>query len=326
MNLTRISRLIQILGLLQTTKGQNAGELAESCDVSRRTIFRDLDVLRDAGVPLLFDDDHNVYRIPGTYYLPPTNFTTEEALAVIVLCYELGQSRRLPFYEAAQNAALKLEASLPGRVREQLQELTDAVQIKLEPANPLADHSPVYRQLLAAIAARRTVRIEYDSLSDRSILRLKLSPYRMLFSRRSWYVIGRSAMHREVRTFNVGRIRALEMMDDEFMIPRNFSIRRYLGNAWHLIPDGPDVDVVVRFSSLVARNVGEVMWHHTQRLTWNDDGTLDFQVRVSGIGEISWWIMGYGDQAEVLEPEPLRELVARRAERMLEQYRGQTVT
>ena len=89
-------------------------------------------MLRDAGVPLLFDDDHNVYRIPGTYYLPPTNFTTEEALAVMVLCYELGRSQRLPFYEAAQNAALKLEASLPGRVREQLQELTDAVQIKLE--------------------------------------------------------------------------------------------------------------------------------------------------------------------------------------------------
>ena len=65
---------------------------------------------------------------------------------------------------------------------------------------------------------------------------------------------------------------------------------------------------------------------HTQRLTWHDDGTLDFHVRVSGIGEISWWIMGYGDQAEVLEPEPLRELIARRAERMLEQYRGQAVT
>ncbi len=318
--------MIQILGLLQTVRGHNAGELAKSCEVSRRTIFRDLEVLRDAGVPLLFDDDHNAYRIPGTYYLPPTNFTTEEALAVIVLCYEMGQNRRLPFYEAAQNAALKLEASLPGRIREHLQELTSAVQIKLEPANPLFGKSPVYQQLLAAIAAHRPVRIEYDSLSDQALLRLKLSPYRLLFSRRSWYVIGRSAMHREVRTFNIGRIRKLELLDDQFLIPRSFSIRRYLRNAWHLIPDGPDTDVVVRFSPLVARNVGEIVWHHTQRLTWNEDGSLDFQVRVSGIYEISWWILGYGDQAEVLDPEPLRELIAQRAERMLEQYRGQTVT
>jgi proteasome accessory factor B len=196
MNLSRISRLVQLLGLLQAGKGHNAGELAAACDVSRRTIFRDLDVLRRAGVPLLFDDEHSAYRIPGTYFLPPTNFTTEEALAVIVLCYEMGSSSRLPFYEAAQSAALKLEGSLPGRVREQLRELSAAVQIKLEPSNRLSGQMPIYRQLLAAIATRRPVSIVYESFSDEQTMRLKLCPYRMLFSRRSWYVIGRSSVHR----------------------------------------------------------------------------------------------------------------------------------
>lgn len=320
MNLNRISRLIQLLGALQVGKGQNASELARACQVSRRTIFRDLEVLRRAGVPLLFDDDNNVYRIPGTYYLPPTNFTTEEALAVIVLCYEMGSDSRLPFYEAAQNAALKLEASLPGRVREQLQEISLAVQIKTVPGNRLEGQMPVYRQLLAAIAARRPVRIEYDSFSDRQLLRLKLSPYRMLFSRRSWYVIGRSAMHREVRTFNVGRIQSLDLLDEQFHVPSGFSIQRYLGNAWHLIPDGPEVDVVVRFSPVVARTVGEVVWHRTQKIVWRDDGALDFHVRVAGIREISWWILGYGNEAEVLKPERLRKLIADHAKGMLERY------
>jgi proteasome accessory factor B len=322
MNLNRVSRLIQLLGALQSGKGQNASELSHACQVSRRTIFRDLDVLRNAGVPLLFDDDNNVYRIPGTYYLPPTNFTTEEALAVIVLCYEMGSDSRLPFYEAAQNAALKLEASLPGRVREQLQEISSAVQIKTVPGNRLEGQQPVYRQLLAAIGSRRPVRIAYDSFSDRQVLNLKLSPYRMLFSRRSWYVIGRSAMHREVRTFNVGRIQSLDMLDEEFQVPRGFSIQRYLGNAWHLIPDGPEVDVVVRFSPFVARNVGEVVWHRTQQTTWLEDGSLELQVRVAGIREISWWILGYGNEAEVVEPEPLRTLIATHAKGMLARYNG----
>jgi predicted DNA-binding transcriptional regulator YafY len=320
MNLTRISRLIQQLGLLQTGKGYNATELAKCCNVSRRTIFRDLEVLRDAGVPLLFDDDRNVYRIPGTYYLPPTNFTTEEALAVIVLCYELGSNSRLPFYEAAQNAAIKLEASLPTRVREQLEELAVAVQIKPVPNNRLEGQTPIYRQLLGAIGSRRAVRIEYDSFSEGLHLRLKLSPYRMLFSRRSWYVIGRSSIHHEVRTFNVGRILSIDPLDETFHVPRGFSIERYLGNAWHLIPDGPDVDVVVRFSPMVARNVAEVVWHRTQRIHWNEDGSLNFRVRVAGIQEISWWILGYGDQAEVLEPEPLRHLMAQHATNMKRLY------
>ncbi len=297
--------------------------MAKACRVSRRTIFRDLDVLRQAGVPVLFDDERQVYRIPGTYYLPPTNFTAEEALAVMVLCYELGRDSRLPFYEAAQSAALKLESSLPGRVRERLRDATAAVHINPQPSNPLIGQQPIYQQLLASIAARRAVRIEYDSFADRAVIHLRLAPYRLLFSRHSWYVIGRSSLHREVRTFNVGRIKQLTLLDEGFAMPRGFNIERYLGNAWHLIPEpGPDQDVVVRFSPLVAKNVAEVVWHKSQRVEERPDGSIDFHVRVSGIREISWWVLGYGDQAEVLKPARLRQLIAERAGRMVEMYNG----
>jgi predicted DNA-binding transcriptional regulator YafY len=322
MNLSRISRLVQLLGLLQAGKAHNVNSLAKACDVSRRTIFRDLDVLRLAGVPLLFDDDQGVYRIPGTYFLPPTNFTAEEALAVMILCYELGSNNRLPFYEAAQSAALKLESSLPGRVRDRLRDATAAVHITMQPGNRLEGQLPIYQQLLACIASRRAVRITYDSFSDGGAIRLKLCPYRLLFSRHSWYVIGRSSLHREVRTFNVGRIQNLTLLDESFQMPRAFSIQRYLGNAWHLIPDGPDQDVVIRFSPLVARNVAEVVWHKTQRLVHREDGSLDFHVRVAGVREISWWILGYGDQAEVLKPARLRQLIAERAGRLVDMYNG----
>lgn len=155
MNLSRVSRIVQLLGLLQAGKGHNAGELARHCEVSRRTIFRDLDVLRQAGVPVLHDETAGVYRIPGTYFLPPTNFTAEEALAVMVLCYELGHDSRLPFYEAARSAALKLASSLPSRMRDRLREATAAVQINLQPGNPLEGQLPVYQRLLGCIAARQ---------------------------------------------------------------------------------------------------------------------------------------------------------------------------
>ncbi len=311
------------MGLLQAGKGNNAGALAKACGVTRRTIFRDLDVLRQAGVPLLLDDESGIYRIPGTYFLPPTNFTAEEALAVMVLCYEFGSGSRLPFYEAATSAALKLESCLPGRVRDRLRNATDAVHINLQPGSRLDDKLPVYQQLLGCIATRRAARIVYDSLSDGQVINIKLSPYRLLFSRHSWYVIGRSSLHRETRTFNVGRIQTIELLDEQFQVPRSFSIERYLGNAWHLIPEsGPDQDVLIRFSPMVARNVAEVVWHKTQKVSTRDDGSLDFQVRVSGLNEISWWILGYGDQAEVLKPERLRQLIAQRAGRMMQMYNG----
>ena len=87
-----------------------------------------------------------------------------------------------------------------------------------------------------------------------------------------------------MRTFNVGRIRELLLLDESFHLPRGFSIERYLGNAWHLIPEPDPIRTsIVRFSPLVARNVAEVVWHKTQRLVPGDDGTLEFHVRVAGL-------------------------------------------
>ena len=78
--------------------------------------------------------------------------------------------------------------------------------------------------------------------------------------------------------------------------------------------------MLVRFGRQVAQNVAEVTWHKTQQLQFNADGTLDFRVTVSGLNEISWWILGYGDQAEVLEPPELRKMIAERIKRMAKMY------
>jgi proteasome accessory factor B len=322
MNLSRICRLLKLIGLLQAGRAHNTDGLAEACTVSRRTIFRDLDLLRLAGVPLVFDDQQQRYHIPGTYFLPPTNFTPDEALALLVLCNDLGGGSRLPFFEPAQRAAMKLAGSLPEKLREYIRVTGDVVQVKLDPSNPLEGSRPVFEQLLQAIGQRRCVRIRYQSLAEDKHISTRLQPYRLLFSRRSWYVIGRASLYRGTRTFNLGRIRRLEVLDEPYQIPRGFNLQRYLRNAWHLIPEkGPDCEVTIRFAKLVAQNVAEVAWHRTQQVRFHPDGSINFQVIVSGIHEIAWWILGYGDQAEVISPPELRSLVAQQAARMVQQYR-----
>ena len=265
-------------------------------------------------MPLSYDETRQQHRILGDCYLPPTNFTPEEALALIVLSTDLGDDSQLPFFEPARSAAIKIESSLPDRLRQQLRVSSGAIKIRLQPSNPLVGQELVYEQLLAAQSKSRAVRIRYFSPSDRKVISTRLHPYHLLFSRRSWYVIGRASLYRETRIFNIGRIQHLEALDDRFEIPRGFSLGRHLRNAWHLIPErGPDSKILIRFSPLVSHNVAEVQWHKTQRTVFNPDGTLDFQVTVSGLHEISWWILGYADQAEVIRPPELRDIVANRA-------------
>jgi proteasome accessory factor B len=321
MNLTRIRRLLRLIHLLQGGRAYNTEALALECEVSRRTIFRDLGLLREVGVPLVYDELHQGYHVPGTYFLPPTSFTPEEAMALIVLCHDVGSQLPAPFFTLARSAAMKVESTLPGRIREKVRATEYAIQIQMVPANRLDGQESNFQRLLEAVAERRSVRIRYRSLAEQEEISTKLHPYRLLFSRRSWYVIGRSSLHRATRTFNVGRILSLEVLEDRYEVPRGFSLDRYLGNAWHLIPEpGPDREVVVRFSKKVAQNVAEVAWHKTQRLEFRPDGSLDYHVTVSGIREISWWILGYGDQAEVLQPPELREILAEHAARMAERY------
>jgi predicted DNA-binding transcriptional regulator YafY len=310
-----------MISLLQAGKGHNVDSLAAHCQISRRTVFRDLEVLRQADVPLQHDDELQVYHLTGAYFLPPTQFSAEEALAVLVLCHELGDMRQMPFLAPARTAALKLESNLPAALRKQLRGMADAIHIRLQHPSPLAEKQPIYRELVEAVAQRRCVRIDYDDLSARSVIQTRLSPYRLLFTGHSWYVIGRSSLHRSVRTFNMTRVQALQFTGDRYQIPRNFSLERYLGNAWHMIPEqGPNYEVCVQFSKKVARNVAEVNWHKTQRLQWNDDGTLRFCATVKGLNEISWWILRYGDQAKVLEPAQLQKLIVGHAQKMLGQY------
>ncbi|HEX5471438.1 MAG TPA: WYL domain-containing protein [Lacipirellulaceae bacterium] len=319
----RITRLLRLLQLLQTGPGKNAAALSKACSVGRRTIFRDLQTLRDAGVPLEFDPKAQRYYVQSTALLPPTEFTLEEALALISLAAELGRNQVLPFYDAAYNGALKLQQSLSATLQQGVRRSVRSISIRPNRPAFLTDKAGIYHQLVAAVAKRRAVQLSYESLTEWEVISTKLCPYRLLFSQHSWYVIGRSSLHREVRNFNLARIQSLEMLKQKFAVPKKFDLDRYLGNAWQLINSpGRDSHVTVRFNSLVARNVAEVNWHKTQRTQFLPDGSMIFRVTVSGLSEIAWWILSYGDQAEVLQPARLRKLIAQRAKKMTAIYNG----
>jgi proteasome accessory factor B len=128
-------------------------------------------------------------------------------------------------------------------------------------------------------------------------------------------------MHGEVRTFNLARVKSMELLAERYTVPSSFDLDQHFGDAWCMIPaPGPKSHVVVRFTHLVAQNVAEVQWHKSQTTTFLDDKSLEFRATVSGLSEISWWILGYGDQAEVLQPARLRRLVCQRAKNMVAIY------
>ena len=320
--IAKIRRLLHLLERLQSGRIHNAKELADFCNVSRRTIFRDMKTLQDSGISVLYDASRRGYWIADGPFLPPTDFTLAETLSLILLAQEFGETNTgVPFHEIARDAALKLQSNLPNHLRNYVGELTAKVRMDVEPHAELSQSRHHYEQVLAAVTSQSKIRLKYNSLHEGHVIQTLLSPYRVLFQRRAWYVVGRSSLHRAVRTFHLGRVLESELITEEFSIPPRFNLQAYFGNAWRMIKErGERVEVVVRFQPRVAHNVAEVAWHRTQRVIWNPDGSMDFHVIVDGIHEISWWLLGYGDQAKVLRPPRLVELIRSHIQNMSDAY------
>jgi len=320
MNVSRVHRLLRLITLLQARRSYSAGDLAAELEVSRRTIFRDLNMLEMAHIPYYFDQDSGGYRISRHFFLPPINLTLGEALSMLAMTGRIEGAQDVPLVGHGTRAAVKLESSLPSSIREFVGPVLDRLTVSF---GPLADHEgldSVFDQLSGAVVDRRLCRMYYHSLYEGRDIYITVKPLRLVFMGRAWYLLGDSRTHREVRTFKLSRILELTVTKQTFRKPRDVNVNEYFGNARNMIPEGREYDVHLHFAAKVATNVSEVRWHKTQRAEFRPDGSLDYHVTVDGLGEISWWILGYGDQVEVIEPPPLRGHIAEVAGSLVAKY------
>ncbi len=316
----RLHRVLKLITLLQTGRTYKAADLAAECGVSRRTIFRDLNTIEKAGIPVFYDRPTGRYRIHRTALMPSINLGLDEALALVVLASELGKSGRLPLLEPARDAAAKIEASLPLGMRAMVGGLARTTAVR---TTATARHNALrktYQLVQRAIVRRQPLEAIYISFHDTGQIRTRLNPYWLLFNERAWYVIGRSSKHQAVRTFKLGRFVALSPANGRFKIPHGLTLEKHLGNAWRMMRGNKTYQVHLKFSPLISPNAAEVNWHRTQKVSWDDDGCVHFRVTVDGLDEIVWWVLAYGPEVEVLDPPELRKRLTKMARRMLELY------
>lgn len=314
MDIGRMHRIMRLLVMLQAGAGTTRDELMEQLDVSRRTLFRDLDVLRAAGIPVYHDRTHG-YRIHEKFYLKPVNLSVPETLGLMLLTKQVSGRRHEPLMGPALSAIYKLVTTVPEPLRSACSEIMSHVSV--DPAPVLADsrESDLYGKFSKWIDERRKVMFHYCGPTDSETMQGSLKPYLLHYANRAWYVLGHSDVHDEVRMFKLIRFQSVEPTHQHFRRPANFSVERKLGDAWQMIPEGRIYEVELLFTAKVATNVAEVKWHKSQEHEILEDGSCRLKFRVDGLGEISWWVCGYADQVQVLKPRMLREKVRQMHER-----------
>ena len=320
MKISRIYRLLRLITMLQGNRTHTVDELADQLEVSRRTVFRDLQVLEMAHIPYYHDRQVGGYRIDPRFFLPPVNLTLTEALAILAMTGRVRSSAQVPLQAEAARAAVKLESILPEQIGQYVGSVLEKLSVHWTPVSEHAQSGEMMETVVQAIVDKRCCRAEYQSFYEGSAIQTVIRPLRVVFIERGWYVIAYSEMHQEIRTFKLMRFARLEPTDQTFAEPADVDLDDYFADAWRMIPEGQFYDVHLHFAPKVAANVAEVQWHRTQQIETNEDGSIEYRVRVNGLGEISWWLMGYGDQVKVVGPPELKERVVAAARNVLGQY------
>ncbi len=321
MKTSRLYRVLRLITLLHSRRGYGVDQLAAELDVSRRTVFRDLNMLEQAHIPYYFDEDAGGYQLAAEFFLPAVNLTLPESLSLLALTGTRGNGGgHLPLVRQAHLAAGKIESTLPQQVRDYIGSLAGKMTVRQAAAADHAGFDDIFDAFTMAIADRRVCKVHYESFFDGKTLSLHLRPLKLSFIERAWYLFAFSETHEEIRTFKLVRVRSMTVLKRQFSTPGVEAADDHLGQAWNMIPEGVVHDVHLHFEPKVARNVAEVRWHQSQRVEFNEDGSCEFHVHVDGLGEISWWVIGYGDQVTVHKPNALAERIVGMARGIISRY------
>jgi predicted DNA-binding transcriptional regulator YafY len=319
----RIHRLLKILTLIQSGPGWTAERLSRECGVTERTIYRDMKMLEGAGIPYFHDEENPGYRVRRDFFMAPVQLTIDESLALIALGEHIGAKEQIPLTKAAGKAIAKVRSLLPVRLRDEVEQLDDHLDIRLGPAGPFDGILDVYDTVRRAIVTGRALRCRYESAGSngKKPKEFIFKPYTLCFGQKAWYAYGHHSLHNEVRCLKLNRFSLVELTAIAYRVPKHFKLDSHLGHAWRMIRGSKRYDVELEFDKEFAETLADTHWHKTQEVQWHSDGSITFRCKVDGLDEIVWWVLSMGPHCVVRRPNELAERVEALAQEMVSRYR-----
>jgi predicted DNA-binding transcriptional regulator YafY len=321
----RADRLLSILLLLQVYSRMTARELAKRLEVSERTIHRDMEALSTAGVPVTAE--RGTGGGWGLLEAYQTNLTglTEEEIQALFLTRPARLLTDLGLHKASEAALIKLLAALPSLSRHNAEYVRNRIHIDATRWSNQEEAIPYLPALQDAIWQERKLHIMYRRGDDTFVERL-VDPIGLVAKGSVWYLV--AVVEGEFRTYRVSRIQSATITDEAYVRPDNFDLAAYWErSASDFKANLPRYPATVRVHPAILtymRNVGRYA-----RIVSTEAPDADGWIRVSMLFEEEHsaceYVLSFGAQMEVVEPEALREKVIEAAESIVALYRGSKI-
>jgi predicted DNA-binding transcriptional regulator YafY len=308
MKTSNIWRLLKILLIFSRKKRIKASDIASEIEISVRQIYRDINGLKSAGIPIY--SDKNGYAISEDFYIPKLNLELPEVLTIYLLINSIKTQQGTPYYQFLNSAFDKIIGILPKELAGNLAEekIDFSIDFGLESKVDYRELDEIFTAANQAFMEKRSVFLKYYSFESKKITERDIDIYGFKLWFGIWYLIGYCHFREEIRTFRIDRIRQIKLLDKKFKIPSDFDFDKYFEKSWG-IAHGERCTVLLKFSRKIEDFIKEIKWHPSQKLSLDQDGNLIGEYEASGLDEIRIWILGFGEDIEVLEPRELKDSI-----------------
>jgi predicted DNA-binding transcriptional regulator YafY len=320
----RASRLLSLLLLLQTRGRMTAQQLADELEVSVRTIYRDVDALGAAGVPLYGDAGHaGGYQLLGGYRTRLTGLTSAEA-ETLFLSGLPGPAAELGLGTVLAAATLKLRAALPASLRENADRISERFYLDAPGWYRRPEEVPLLPLVASAVWDRQVIHVTYSRWKEPTEVSRRLEPHGLVLKAGTWYVVARC--DGAMRTYRVDQILAATLGDGGFTAESGFDLdaywQSYLAEFHRQLYTGYAVirlspDGVQRMHRLLGVAAAEAVG--TDGIA-DPDGWVRARVPIESPGQALADFLRLGADIEIVEPADLREQAARTARAMIALY------
>ncbi len=305
-------RLLRLaLQLAGTRTGLTLDEMATQLEVSRRTAER----LRDSLVELFptlepWDDDERVrrWRLPGGALAGIAEPRPEAVAAVEVSareCAALGETDRATHLrEAAATLRALMRPGSLARAEPDIEALMQAEGIAMRPGPRPVIASGVLANIRRAILGMQLIVVRYTAGGAEDAATRILCPYGILYGGRGWLVAHVENLP-EMRLWRLDRIASVDLLDRNFDRREDFSLAEYAAQSFGVFQEEPQ-DVVLRFSPEAADDAGGWVFHPSQTMEHEADGSLILRFRAGGMQEICWHLFTWGTAVQIMAPQSLK--------------------
>lgn len=320
---SNLFNLLKIVTEIKLNPHQKPEEVYSALGISKSGFYKYKKRLEEElGFKFEYSRKNTCFEIEKEPFLPTLNLELSELSALVRSMgqfYASGGDYITPF--RAVQAVRKLVANCTDtKIRRQLEDMFDETLYN----QGYGCKEEILSLLEKSLELRQILRIHYFSHTDgMTEVTHDVEPYMIFFKRRTLYMDAYCRNFKEIRTYRLNRIRKAELLPQTgYEIRDDYSFKQRHQHAFSVYSGDTPTTVRIRFNRRKAAYIKEVLWHPSQHIEHDPEhpGSIIFEVQVAEPKEVIWWMSQWGCDAEVLEPQEMREYKLEIAKREVEMY------